>query len=256
MKSLYTDIVREIKSQIYNGILLEGDKLPSERELSTQYNVSRNVVREAIGALRANGLIKVQAGKGTYVLEPSPTIVTDTLERIMNDFDITIEEILEVREELEVSIIRKAVSSASDSDIEHLKTVYENMETNIKDIYACGDIAEFKGRVYGTWPAAVEMGKAAGINAVGDSKDFVLSLSAISFNAMDLELLSVGEVSNNSSKAISLKDDANKIYKKLFFTENILTGGILIGDTKAAAKLINAIEESKSLEEVLGENIL
>jgi len=134
MKSLYTDIVREIKSQIYNGILLEGDKLPSERELSTQYNVSRNVVREAIGALRANGLIKVQAGKGTYVLEPSPTIVTDTLERIMNDFDITIEEILEVREELEVSIIRKAVSSASDSDIEHLKTVYENMETNMSNL--------------------------------------------------------------------------------------------------------------------------
>ena len=51
--------------------------------------------------------------------------------------------------------------------------INENMETNIKDIYACGDIAEFRGRVYGNWPAAVEMGKVAGMNAVGESKDSI-----------------------------------------------------------------------------------
>ena len=130
--------------------------------------------------------------------------------------------------------------------------INENMETNIKDIYACGDIAEFKGRVYGNWPAAVEMGKIAGINAVGENKAYVHSLSAISFNAMGLELLSVGEISKDrASKAISIKDDENKIYKKLFFTKNILTGGIIIGDNKSSANLISAIEESKSLKEVL-----
>ena len=68
---------------------------------------------------------------------------------------------------------------------------------------------------------------------------------------MGLELLSVGEISKEGSKAISIKDDENKIYKKLFFTENILTGGILIGDNKSSANLISAIEESKSLKEVL-----
>ena len=36
------------------------------------------------------------------------------------------------------------------------------METNVKDIYACGDIAEFEGTVYGNWPAAVDMGKIIG----------------------------------------------------------------------------------------------
>jgi len=129
--------------------------------------------------------------------------------------------------------------------------INENMETNIKDIYACGDIAEFSGRVYGNWPAAVEMGKIAGTNAVGEPKYYVPSLSAISFNAMGLELLSVGEISNEGSKSISLKDDANKIYKKLFFTEDILIGGIIIGDNKSSANLIAAIEGSKSLKETL-----
>lgn len=128
--------------------------------------------------------------------------------------------------------------------------INDKMETNVKDIYACGDIAEFRGRVYGNWPASVEMGKAAGMNAVGESKDLSISLSAISFNAMGLELLSVGEISKEGSKAISIKDDENKKYKKLFFTENILTGGILIGDNKSSAKLISAIEESKTLKEV------
>lgn len=130
--------------------------------------------------------------------------------------------------------------------------VNENMETNIKDIYACGDIAEFEGKVYGNWPAAVEMGKTAGINAVGESKAYIPSLSAISFNAMGLELLSVGDLTNKSAKAISLKDDENKVYKKLFFTENILKSGILIGDNKSSTKLISAIEQSKSLKEVIG----
>ena len=138
--------------------------------------------------------------------------------------------------------------------------INEHMETNIKDIYACGDIAEFNGKVYGNWPASVEMGKIAGINAVGDSKAYVPSLNAISFNAMGLQLLSVGEIPSETEpskaavKIITLKDDENKIYKKLFFTKNILTGGIVIGDNKSSAKLINAIKDSKSLTEVL--NIL
>ncbi|MCJ7688909.1 MAG: FAD-dependent oxidoreductase [Clostridiaceae bacterium] len=129
--------------------------------------------------------------------------------------------------------------------------INENMETNIKDIYACGDIAEFNGRVYGNWPAAIEMGKAAGMNAVGENKIYVPSLGVISFNAMGLSLLSVGEVSRDSSKALSTNDNENKTYKKLFFTENILTGGIIIGDNKSSAKLISAMEDSKSLKEVL-----
>jgi flavorubredoxin/NADPH-dependent 2,4-dienoyl-CoA reductase/sulfur reductase-like enzyme/rubredoxin len=129
--------------------------------------------------------------------------------------------------------------------------INENMETNIKDIYACGDIAEFNGRVYGNWPAAIEMGKAAGMNAVGENKIYVPSLGVISFNAMGLSLLSVGEISRDSSKSLSTNDKESKIYKKLFFTENIITGGIIIGDNKSSAKLISAIEDSKTLKDLI-----
>jgi NAD(P)H-nitrite reductase large subunit len=134
--------------------------------------------------------------------------------------------------------------------------VNENMETNIPDIYACGDIAEFKGRVYGNWPVAVAMGKNAGTNAVGHKAGLALPLSVVSFNSMGLTLLTVGEIPKEPFKTITFKDKENKIYKKLFFSGDILACGILIGDTKSSAKLISAIKAAKSLKEVLQEEIL
>ncbi|MGH4050638.1 MAG: FAD-dependent oxidoreductase [Clostridium sp.] len=129
--------------------------------------------------------------------------------------------------------------------------VNDYMETNVNNVFACGDIAEFEGTVYGNWPVAVDMGKIAGTNAVGDKKAYVHALGVISFNAMGVELLSVGQISKDKFKAISAQDDENKIYKKLFFNKDILVGGIIIGDNKSSASLITAIEESKTLEEVL-----
>ncbi|MBU3179697.1 FAD-dependent oxidoreductase [Clostridium psychrophilum] len=134
--------------------------------------------------------------------------------------------------------------------------VNENMQTNVKDIYACGDIAEFEGTVYGNWPAAVDMGKIAGANAVGDTKNYVHATGAIAFNAMDIELLSVGKISKDQFKAVSSKDSENNIYKNLFFNKDILTGGIIIGDNKSSANLITDIEESKTLSEVLNSNLI
>ncbi|WP_291633121.1 FAD-dependent oxidoreductase [Clostridium sp.] len=145
----------------------------------------------------------------------------------------------------------KNIADKTDIIVNRGILVNENMETNVKDIYACGDIAEFEGTVYGNWPAAVDMGKIAGINAVGDKKAYVHATGVISFNAMGIELLSVGQISKDNFKAISIKDDENKVYKKLFFNQNVLTGGIIIGDNKSSATLITNIEESKSLEEVI-----
>jgi len=147
---------------------------------------------------------------------------------------------------------------ADNTDIKTNKGVLinANMETNVKDIYACGDVAEFNGRVYGNWAAAVQMGKAAGTNAVGHSQELIPSLGVISFNAMGLTLLSVGEIPKESSKTIILNDTENKIYKKLFFIKDILVGGILIGDTKSSAKLITAIKASKSMKAVLEDGLI
>ncbi|OZU87193.1 hypothetical protein CIL03_18040 [Virgibacillus indicus] len=128
MDLLYTEILTDLREKITSNILKEGQKLPSERELTRQYDVSRNVVREAISALRFEGLINVYTGKGAYVTKPNPIMITDTLERIMKYYNTTIEEILEVREELEKSIIKKVVKTATTEDIKNLIRIYQEME--------------------------------------------------------------------------------------------------------------------------------
>lgn len=122
-------------------------------------------------------------------------------------------------------------------------TVNEKMETNIPGIYACGDVAEINGRVFGNWPSAIEMGKVAGANASGDDTSFKDFVPSSSFNAMNIEIFSCGDVATTSqnSTQVELKNISQNIYKKLFFKDNRLVGGILIGDVKDSVKIMSRI---------------
>lgn len=64
---LYLQLKNILSTQIKNGTLQPGEKLPSERELCDQYNVSRITVRQALGALDNEGYILRSHGKGTFV---------------------------------------------------------------------------------------------------------------------------------------------------------------------------------------------
>ncbi|MEC5423272.1 FadR/GntR family transcriptional regulator [Virgibacillus sp. C22-A2] len=130
MSSLHADIVIDLKSKISSNILPEGQKLPSERELALQYEVSRNVIREAISVLRVEGLIMVQAGKGAYVTKPNPMMIAETIERIMKNYNTTLEDLLEVREGLEISIIKNVIKRATSEDSQILYKIYRDMEKN------------------------------------------------------------------------------------------------------------------------------
>lgn len=134
--------------------------------------------------------------------------------------------------------------------------VNDKMETSSKDIYACGDIAELNGRVYGNWPAAIDMGTIAGANAVGDNVTFVGFQSPIMFNAMNTQVFSCGNISENIDKSLQFKDESKKTYKKLFFKNDILVGAILIGDILSSVKILNAIDNYKTIDDVLKDGIL
>jgi GntR family transcriptional repressor for pyruvate dehydrogenase complex len=59
----------QIESAIARGAYRPGDRLPSERELTEQFGVSRVVVREAMRSLEALGLVEVHQGRGYFVAE-------------------------------------------------------------------------------------------------------------------------------------------------------------------------------------------
>ncbi|SHJ71976.1 GntR family transcriptional regulator, trehalose operon transcriptional repressor [Clostridium cavendishii DSM 21758] len=65
----YTDIYDYLKDKILNLDFKPGEKLPSETELTTMFNVSRNTVRRAISQLAFEGFVTSMHGKGVFVLE-------------------------------------------------------------------------------------------------------------------------------------------------------------------------------------------
>jgi DNA-binding FadR family transcriptional regulator len=131
---LYINVSMEIERKIIDGVYQIGDKLPSERELTTEHQVSRNVIRQAITILREKGLVIVKSGKGSYVTSPKDHIVSDSLTRVLQKYDTSFEDILEVREELEISIIKKAVKRSNSASIEQLKNVFNTMEANKNNV--------------------------------------------------------------------------------------------------------------------------
>ena len=133
--------------------------------------------------------------------------------------------------------------------------VNDKMETSLKDIYACGDVCEYNERVYGNWPASVEMGTVAGSNAVGDEFYFTDFVSSVIFSSMDTELFSCGSFTSNS-QSLSSQNPERNTYEKLFFENNKLVGAILIGDTKKSGKIMTAIQSGKTKTEILKENII
>lgn len=113
------DIVQQIKAHIFEGRLAPGDRLPSEKELTEQFGVSRITVRDAMRVLESQGLveIKVGAGGGAFVAVPS----TDPINMVMTDLlrlhGVSIPELIEARLVIETSIVTFAAQRATPEDI-------------------------------------------------------------------------------------------------------------------------------------------
>ena len=71
-KRLYHSVADRIRTMIDDGTFPPRSRLPGERELAEQLDVSRVTVRQAEILLQAQGIIQVKTGSGAYVLDPSP----------------------------------------------------------------------------------------------------------------------------------------------------------------------------------------
>lgn len=79
--SLRERIVGQLRAQIESGSLKPGDKVPSENALMEEFGVSQTTARAALAALRGEGLISVERGKGAFVRNFAP-ILRDATTRL------------------------------------------------------------------------------------------------------------------------------------------------------------------------------
>lgn len=147
-----------------------------------------------------------------------------------------------------------ALAKAAGIETDRAVVVNSKMETSAEDIYACGDCAQYEGINYAIWPQAVEQGKVAGANAVGDELEYTTVPAALNFHGMKTALFAAGDVGKTPNlvyKTVEFKDMGKKQYQKLYFLNNRLCGVILIGDVSRMGELSEALERHAVYSEVM-----
>src|SRR5438128_5519835 len=105
---------------IFSRRLQVGDRLPSERELGEQFGVSRTVIREAVRALVAKGVIEVRSGSGLRVAAVDASAVRESMSLFLRGATLNYEKVHEVRRLLETHIAGLAAERATAPHLRHM----------------------------------------------------------------------------------------------------------------------------------------
>lgn len=133
--------------------------------------------------------------------------------------------------------------------------VDEYMQTSVQNIFAAGDIAEYKGQVYGIWPVAREQGKAAGLNMAAKKTSYNEVIPSNYLKVFDVEIYSVGDLCKDKPHtAIKSFAQENNVYRIVFLIDNTPVGAILFGDTKPAMKISKAIKSGVKISDNVIQN--
>lgn len=119
----FEDIVAQIRGLIASGRLKPGDRLPAERKLSAQFNVSRNTMREALRALELSGLVELRKGAagGAFVLPGSPDVIVNGMLNLYHVGAISPAQLTEARIWLSAVVVRVACERATEEDLDALE---------------------------------------------------------------------------------------------------------------------------------------
>jgi DNA-binding FadR family transcriptional regulator len=119
----FEEVAADIKESILSGVWKTGERLPSEIELSHQFEVSRHTIREALRTLEHSGFVTIKTG-----VAGGPIVMDTISERINNLFldafrmeKISVEDFTAARLVIERAILDEAIDHANEQDILDLK---------------------------------------------------------------------------------------------------------------------------------------
>ena len=136
--SLTEKVIASLRQEIESGQREPGSKLPTEPVLTQTFGVSRTVIREAIAALKADGLLEPRQGAGVFVLSP---------ELRNSDASIFAVDYAQISDVLEVLELRMAVEieaaglACTRSSAAQQAKIYEAMQ-KMEDAATRGDATE------------------------------------------------------------------------------------------------------------------
>jgi len=131
-KRISDQVFDQLRELILRGKLEPGEKIMSERELATAFDVSRASVREAINRLTAMGFLEQKQGRGTFVCLPAPE-EKNALVVAMKGKNLSIEDLLEVRLGLECNATYLAAERATEKDIYRMEQSIATLEKSTEE---------------------------------------------------------------------------------------------------------------------------
>lgn len=148
--SISQQVSEKIRESIVNGRFKVNDRLPTEEELATQFNVSRPTIREALKRLAAQHLVRSRRGPtgGTFVCNPTIEDLSANLTTVstmmvsLGEFEI--DGIIEARQELEILCATLAAKRRSPQHIETLEREIEIQKGRLlSDVEFCASDVRF-----------------------------------------------------------------------------------------------------------------
>lgn len=127
-KKVYEQVIEQIQESILIGELKKGDKLPSERELSDRMRVSRTSIREALRVLETMGVVESRQGEGNFICTNIEKSLIEPLSMIFKLNDGTWQNVLELREMLELQTVKIAAIKSTEEDCRELKAIVDDMK--------------------------------------------------------------------------------------------------------------------------------
>ena len=131
-----------------------------------------------------------------------------------------------------------AVADTAGLAIGRAVRVDAHMRSSASGVFACGDCAEYEGMNYGIWPEATQQGEIAGANAAGEALSYKPEIPALTMNALNTSLYSIGAIGQADRTEGGAEGDN---LKKFFYKDGALVGAILIGDISALVEVRNAV---------------
>lgn len=127
-QTLAERITAELETMIVEGIYKPGDRLPPERRLAEQLEVSRPSIRSALQKLAARGILRSRQGGGHYVTDALTRSVADPLIEMLSKHPDAEDDVLEFRYLLEGACAFYAAQRATDADKQRLEKAYQALE--------------------------------------------------------------------------------------------------------------------------------
>ena len=121
-------IIQQVEQLILRGVLRPGERLPSERELATKFEVSRPTVRDALAALEVRDLVVTRPGAGAFVAQVLGSAFAPALVKLFSTHDEALFDYLSFRRDLEGMAAARAAEHANETDLKVIRSIFSRME--------------------------------------------------------------------------------------------------------------------------------